>query len=384
MTRATRSWSKEDETILKGKYKELSNNELASLLGRTPSSIEKKLSKMGLRREAVPASFSDDVNLHAQKFTTRELTNRYKEAIEENLILQKKVDIVVGMKDNFSIHKIENIKSSTNDNEATAIVQWSDWHSEETVPLSQTNGLNSFNANIFNKRAEQLFKTTVRFVDIFRKDIVVNKLVIQLGGDFISGNIHDELKEGNSAGVMTACITAINTIATGLKFIQDNTKGLEIICVCNAGNHSRITMKQRISTEYDNSLETLMYVMLQDKFPDIKFLIDDSYFKYLDIYGWQCRFHHGHSIQYGGGVGGIFISAYKKIAQWNKGKKVDYDFFGHFHQAKDGGNFLCNGSLIGYNAYAVFIGADYERPKQNICLIDKKRGKTIVAPIILD
>jgi len=53
------------------------------------------------------------------------------------------------------------------------------------------------------------------------------------------------------------------------------------------------------------------------------------------------------------------------------------------HQFKDGGNFICNGSLIGYNAFALSIKADYEKPKQAFFLVDKKRGKSIVAPIWL-
>ena len=50
----------------------------------------------------------------------------------------------------------------------------------------------------------------------------------------------------------------------------------------------------------------------------------------------------------------------------------------------DGGNFISNGSLIGYNAFAVKIGASYEPPRQAFCLIDSKRGKTGVFPIFVE
>jgi hypothetical protein len=40
-----------------------------------------------------------------------------------------------------------------------------------------------------------------------------------------------------------------------------------------------------------------------------------------------------------------------------------------------------NGSLIGYNAYAKKIGASYDQPKQGFFLIDKHRGKSLVAPV---
>jgi hypothetical protein len=43
-----------------------------------------------------------------------------------------------------------------------------------------------------------------------------------------------------------------------------------------------------------------------------------------------------------------------------------------------------NGSLIGYNAYALAIKASPEPPVQAFFLIDSRFGKTVVCPVILD
>jgi len=51
---------------------------------------------------------------------------------------------------------------------------------------------------------------------------------------------------------------------------------------------------------------------------------------------------------------------------------------------KDGGTFISNGSLIGWNAYAIKIKADFEKPKQAFFLVDKKRFVICVRPIILN
>lgn len=51
---------------------------------------------------------------------------------------------------------------------------------------------------------------------------------------------------------------------------------------------------------------------------------------------------------------------------------------------RDAGNWLLNGSLIGYNAFAISIKAPYETPKQTFFLISKKRGKSGVFPILFD
>lgn len=51
----------------------------------------------------------------------------------------------------------------------------------------------------------------------------------------------------------------------------------------------------------------------------------------------------------------------------------------------DASDFVSNGSLIGYNAYATAIKADFERAAQAFFLVNKKfLAKTMFTPIILD
>jgi hypothetical protein len=116
----------------------------------------------------------------------------------------------------------------------------------------------------------------------------------------------------------------------------------------------------------------------------VKFVLQEGYFVYLDVYGFTLRFHHGHNMRYQGGVGGISIPVNKAINEWNKSRRADIEIFGHWHQKLDGGNYVCNGSLIGYNAFALSIKAACEKPSQTFFLLDKNEGKTIVAPIFLN
>jgi len=46
--------------------------------------------------------------------------------------------------------------------------------------------------------------------------------------------------------------------------------------------------------------------------------------------------------------------------------------------------FVVNGSLIGYNAFALSIKAEYEPPSQAFFLIDKKRFRSVTIPILFD
>lgn len=270
--------------------------------------------------------------------------------------------------------------------EATPVLVASDWHSEEMVTAAQVSGLNEFNPEICERRVTKFFQSGLRLIRLLNQDVRIHTVVLALLGDFITNDIHEaENAESNSALPINALVNVQNKLIAGIQFLLDHSK-YEFVIPCKVGNHSRTTRKVRHASEAGHSLETLMYVHLAAQFRNekrVRFVIDDGYHTYLDVYDKTIRFHHGHDIQYQGGVGGLFIPAFKAINQWNKGRWADLDVFGHFHQDKDGGNFLCNGSLIGYNAFALAIKADFEVPSQTLFLIDKKRGRTCKWPVLV-
>lgn len=175
-----------------------------------------------------------------------------------------------------------------------------------------------------------------------------------------------------------------------IKFVGIQTKNGTLITrrngIVNYTGNSRITEKQRVSTEYGNSLELLLYNRIAEYFENddmVKVIITDAYFTYVDVYGKTLAFSHGHNARYNGGVGGLTIPLNKAIAQWDKMKKADYYFLAHFHSFCVGSNFIVNGSVIGYNAYALSIKAGFERPTQTFSLINKERDLEVIRKIIL-
>jgi predicted MPP superfamily phosphohydrolase len=78
----TRAWTKKDEKLLGEKYSSLSNLELASLLGRTNSGIEKKLSKMRLIRTPKETENNGLEPLTKKSYTEKELRDKFKFGFE--------------------------------------------------------------------------------------------------------------------------------------------------------------------------------------------------------------------------------------------------------------------------------------------------------------
>lgn len=269
--------------------------------------------------------------------------------------------------------------------EATVFMVASDWHVEEVVKLESVNMLNEYNPDIARSRAGRFFQSGLRLHDIIARDVNVTTIVMPLLGDFLTNDIHDEMAENNAMLPMDAVIFAQDLIASGIKFLLENTK-CSIVLPCHSGNHARTTRKVHIASEHGHSLEYFMYKNLETLFGSearVEFHVTAAYHSYLSVYDKTIRFHHGHGMLYHGGVGGLYIPVNKSIAQWNKAKHADLDIFGHFHQMKDGGNFLSNGSLIGFNPFAIRIKADYEPPRQTFFVIDSKRGKTFTCPIVV-
>ena len=270
--------------------------------------------------------------------------------------------------------------------EAVAVIVASDWHVEETISALTVNNLNAYNPDIAKERIHWFFQNTVRLLEIVGRDVRIKGVVLALLGDFISGNIHEEIVEVSAMQPIDAVILVKELIIGGVDYLLKKTT-LKFTLVCKSGNHARITQKQRHATEAGNSLEYMMYKSLADYYkgnPRVEFIIERGYHTYLDVFGYVLRFHHGNGIRYQGGVGGITIPLNKAIAQWNKAKSADIDVLAHWHQFRDTGNAVVNGSVIGYSPYAITIKADFEKPKQAFFLIDSKRGKTIVAPVILE
>jgi hypothetical protein len=370
--------------FIKKNWKKLDDFQLAAKCGVSLAAIRLRRSALRLLRDP-QVDPKQAVKEASQAQKRQEERKREKQQlsylIKENERLEREVQAASALRRPVQNYKIG--RSQSLSGEATMIALASDWHLEEEVKAAQVNGLNTYTLEIARARALSYFSTLLRLIQIEQQNTKVDNLVLALLGDFITGDIHEELVETAKLGPTEACRFAQELIISGLDYLLKNSK-LNILCVCHSGNHGRTTKDQRHATEHAHSLEWLLYNNLADRYrdePRVTFQIPDSYHSYVQVYDWTIRFHHGHAINYGGGVGGITIPVRKAIAQWNTLKRADFDCFGHFHQAFDGSNFVANGSMIGYNAYALSIKAGYEEPIQMLFGIHSKLGKFITRPI---
>lgn len=324
---------------------------------------------------------------HVAQAAQRDLKRQHSALLKENVRLQKTLTVVQGIRAPNRIHIYSKNPHLKEDAVACAIA--SDWHMEERVDAHTVHGINEYNLEIAAERAKWFFQNFLRLSSVMAQDCKVNRLYLFIGGDLISGYIHEELQEMNYLPPADAANFVLEQLCRGIDFLLKESKfNLEMDCV--PGNHGRMTKKPRIQNAIGTSLEAFMYRALARKYeghPRVSIRVAESKMIYRKFHEkFILRAIHGDDIKFGGGIGGITIPIRKKLAAWDKAQQADLTIMGHFHQRLDGGDFLVNGSLIGYNEFAQAIGASPEEPQQQFFLIHARNGgeKSVVAPIWLN
>jgi hypothetical protein len=333
-----------------------------------------------------PEFETDPVQLHeakleksSDKAAIKNLTERLREAQSRQSVL----DAMHAFK---APPKILPQEKKSGLREMAAIVLGSDWHVEETVEPEAVANRNEYNLEIAQRRIERFFNGIIWNVEHHRasKRVSIQDLVLWLGGDLMSGYIHEELVESNALSPTETILWLMPRLRNGISTLLSSLDLRRLEIPCSYGNHGRTGAKPRISTGAQNNYEFLLYHHLANEFRSdsrVNFEITASPHQYVQVYDFMLHFHHGGSVKYSGGIGGLGVPLLKAIPAWDLVKQAHYHHIGHFHQLSDFGRVLVNGSLIGYGPYSQWIRASYEPPQQLMYLLDSKRGKCQTTPI---
>jgi len=280
-------------------------------------------------------------------------------------------------------------KKTIEQSEGIAAALASDWHVDELVSSGSTLGLNEYSPEIAKQRSQYFFQHFLRLSDIMARDCEIRTLWIGILGDLFSGWIHEELLAGTAMAPGKAAHYAQTLLYSGIRFLLENSD-YNIVIDALPGNHGRMTKKMHFNDPTGTSLETMAYHMLAARFaeePRVTIKVAEHAQVIRPFFDkFKMRLIHGYEIKFAGGIGGPTIPINKRLAQWNSSSPCQLTCMGHFHHYMDGGNFMMNGSLIGYNAYAQTNGFAYEEPQQSFFLIHNRHGgqKSVTAPIWLD
>lgn len=290
----------------------------------------------------------------------------------------------------FRIRPRSKRENASGKNHCLPVLLASDWHMGERVRPETVNGLNEYSPEIAEERARAFFRNAHRLIDIQRGGATITEALLWLGGDLMTGYIHEEFEEENFLSPIEEAELVFDTFVSGIDYLLASADIEKLLIPTSHGNHGRTGKKQRISSGARNSFEWGLYHRLRKHYakePRVGFQIADGYLNYVELKDGNgesiwLRFHHGDGIRYYGGVGGLEIPLNKSIYAWNTlprpGSSVacpaTCDFLGHWHQYIPGSRAVTNASLIGLNAYALWIKAKFEEPQQAFCMVDLSGG----------
>ncbi len=253
----------------------------------------------------------------------------------------------------------------------------SDLHWGEKVFPAQINNVNEYNLKIAHARMKTLVDSAVHLLQIISPPMDYPGIVVPLGGDLISGNIHDELTATNE----------LNSMPTVLA----DTFG-RVFLPCVSGNHGRDTQKIWNKDRHATSFDWLICKFLAKHFENDKrvtFYIPDGPDAYYKIYEHAYLLTHGDSFRGGDGLigclGPILRGDHKKRSR-NAQIDMDYDtmILGHFHQYIHHSRVIVNGSLKGLDEYAYNNNFGFEPPCQALWLTHPKYRITYRMPVYVD
>jgi len=266
----------------------------------------------------------------------------------------------------------------------------SDLHWGEQVRASQIGGVNSYNLAIARKRLRTVIETTIALCKILDPSMSYPGIAMPLGGDMVSGNIHDELAASNELNTMPTVLDLYSNLVPAIRLMADTFGNVFLPCV--SGNHDRDTKKIWSKDRNHTSFGWLLYQFMAAAFADDKrvtFYIPDGADALYRIFNTRYLLTHGDQFRGGDGIigplGPVTRGEQKKNTR-NAAVGQDYDVmeFGHFHKRMLTARLRGNGSLKGYDEYAADSNFGFEPPSQNFWVTHPDHGITFDAPVYAD
>jgi predicted MPP superfamily phosphohydrolase len=270
---------------------------------------------------------------------------------------------------------------------ATLVVMLSDTHFDEVVNPDEMEGLNAYNREIAVFRLQRWAENVIKLSRHYLSGVTYDGVVVILGGDIFTGEIHEELTQTNDAPILDSLLFWSEQVAGAVSLFADEFKKVHVVSV--VGNHGRMTRKPRMKLRVRTNFDWLIAKMIERHFSKdkrVSFTIPESADAYINIYEHGHLITHGDQVSGGGGIGGIYppimrMRAKKHARYMETGKSFQTLWLGHWHQYISTPSMVVNGSLKGADEYSMIMGFSFEPPQQALAVITPEKNITFQAPV---
>lgn len=266
-----------------------------------------------------------------------------------------------------------------------------DVHWDEVVSLVQVDGVNCYNRAIAEKRLRRAFEGTVTLTRDYMAGLQYEGFQLFLGGDIVSGIIHEELQETNEATIMESVVSVLEPLEAGINLLAKEFGRIHVAAV--VGNHGRNSRKPKAKNRAADNFDWLIYKMLERDFrprPDVTVQVSEAADAHVQIYSIRYLLTHGDQFRGGTGISAalapLLLGTYRKTRRQSAaGKPYDIMCMGHWHQSIffPSKGLIVGGSVMGYNEHAYMENLESEPPQCALWLTTPERGVTLSAPVFV-
>lgn len=272
------------------------------------------------------------------------------------------------------------------DKTATLVTILSDTHFDEVVNPSEIHGRNAYSRDIAEMRLERYFEQVVRLPRDYLTGMTYAGVVLCLGGDLISGDIHDELMQTNEAETLSTVLHWSERIAAGIELLASEFGHVHVPVV--VGNHGRRSRKPKAKGRARDNYDWLIGQLVARHFDSddrVTFDIPDGTDCLVAVHDSTFLLTHGDQVSGGGGIGGHWPPLMRLIAKKRTRYQFDSLLCGHWHSLIMSPNqgLVVNGTLKGEDEYSAVMGFAPEPPQQALFTVAPGHGATFSAPILV-
>lgn len=312
----------------------------------------------------------------------RSLNAEIKSIHRDEISAENVRELIVGLRDGLPDPPNWMIDPKPGGSAGVPLTLWSDWHIGEVVSKEQVGGINEFNIPIARARVKRLVEVIIDLCFNHTVNPEYPGIVVCLGGDMVSGNIHD-LPETNDGTLTEQAKECYSLIASSLKALAEKFARIHVVGV--VGNHGRMSFKTKSKNRVQDNIEWMLYHFLEAHFHDdkrITFQIPGETDALFEVAGHRFLLTHGDSTGARGGDGiigaiGPIVRGEKKVRDTASMSDVFYDtaLMGHYHQKVSLDAVIVNPSLKGYCEFArTVLRARPERPAQTLIFVHPHYG----------
>lgn len=275
--------------------------------------------------------------------------------------------------------------------QGTPTLLLTDLHWDEVIHPDQIGGVNCYSRAIAEQRLRRAFDRTIRVTRDCLAGVQTEGFMLFLGGDMLSGVIHEELRESNEAQIMDSVLSLLEPLEAGILSLASEFGKVHVAGV--VGNHGRTTRKPRAKFRAQDNFDWLVYKLLQRDLASDKRVtmqVSPSADDRVRVYNTKYLLTHGDQFRGGSGISGamapLLLGVHRKMTRESaSGTPFDVMVMGHWHQTLPIPQLglIAGGALKGYDEYAYLNNFRVEPAQLAFWVTTPQFGPQFVSSIVV-